>query len=116
MRECLGHLPVPPAAARLREGRASRAVIERAKGVLVRGQGLSDAESFAPLTDLSQRTHRTVRDVAADVLDGAPGLPPAVRRPAPGRDRRGGRGAGPGHRGGRCDPGHQTLNRLRRWR
>ena len=63
-------------------------MIERAKGVLVRGQGLSGAESFALLTDLSQRTHRTVRDVAADVLDGAPGLPPAVRRPAPGRDRR----------------------------
>ena len=66
----------------LREGMASRAVIERAKGVLMRGQGISEAESFALLTDLSQRTHRKVRDVAADVLDGAPGLLPAVRRPA----------------------------------
>ena len=66
----------------LREGMASRAVIERAKGVLMHGQGISEAEAFALLTDLSQRTHRKVRDVAADVLDGAPGLPVVARRPA----------------------------------
>ena len=64
----------------LREGMASRAVIERAKGVLMRGHGVTEAESFELLTDLSQRTHRKVRDVAADLLDGAPGLHVAAPR------------------------------------
>jgi hypothetical protein len=68
----------------LREGMASRAVIERAKGVLMRAQGVSEAESFALLTDLSQRTHRKVRDVAADLLEGAPGVPGTTRHPVPG--------------------------------
>jgi hypothetical protein len=67
--------------AQLREGLASRAVIERAKGVLMHGHGVTEAESFTLLTELSQRTHRKVRDVAADLLDGAPGLPVAARRP-----------------------------------
>ncbi|NEK95663.1 ANTAR domain-containing protein [Modestobacter muralis] len=65
----------------LREGMASRAVIERAKGVIMRGHGVSEAESFALLTDLSQRTHRKVRDVAADLLDGPPDLQLVGSRP-----------------------------------
>ncbi|MFQ1001440.1 ANTAR domain-containing response regulator [Modestobacter sp. SSW1-42] len=65
----------------LREGMASRAVIERAKGVLMRGHGVGEAEAFALLSDLSQRSHRKVRDVAADLLDGASGLPPVAARP-----------------------------------
>jgi hypothetical protein len=69
--------------AQLREGMATRAVIERAKGVLMRGHGVSEAESFTLLTDMSQRTHRKVRDVAADLLEGTPGPPSGTRRPAP---------------------------------
>ena len=59
----------------LREGMASRAVIERAKGILMQGHGISEARSFELLNELSQRRHRKLRDVAADVVDGAPGLP-----------------------------------------
>ena len=65
----------------LREGMASRAVIERAKGVLMRGHGVTEAESFALLTELSQRTHRKLRDVAADLLDGAGDLQVGAPRP-----------------------------------
>jgi hypothetical protein len=76
----------------LREGMASRAVIERAKGVLMRGHGVSEAESFALLTDLSQRTHRKVRDVAADLLVGSPEVQVVAPRSGavpPGRPRDG---------------------------
>jgi hypothetical protein len=72
----------------LREGMASRAVIERAKGVLMHQHGVGEPESFALLTDLSQRTHRKVRDVAADLLEGVSGPAPARAVP-PGRPRDG---------------------------
>jgi hypothetical protein len=58
----------------LREGMASRAVIERAKGILMQGQGLSETAAFDLLNDLSQRYRRKLRDIAADVASGT--LPP----------------------------------------
>ena len=67
--------------AQLREGMASRAVIERAKGLLMRGHGVTEAESFALLTELSQRTHRKLRDVAADLLDGSADVQVGAPRP-----------------------------------
>jgi hypothetical protein len=56
----------------LREGLGSRAVIERAKGILMQAQAISEAESFDLLTGMSQARHRKLRDVAADVVAGVP--------------------------------------------
>jgi len=63
----------------MRQGALSRAVIERAKGILMQGYGLSEAQSFEILNEMSKREHRKVRDIAADVVDGArpTSLPPA---------------------------------------
>lgn len=55
----------------LREGFNSRAVIERAKGILMQGHALSEAQAFDFLNELSQRRHRKLRDVAADVVNGS---------------------------------------------
>ena len=52
----------------LREGMASRAVIERAKGMLMQAHELSESQAFDLLSELSQRRHRKVRDVAAEVV------------------------------------------------
>jgi len=69
----------------LREGMASRAVIERAKGILMQAQGLSEPESFDLLSEISQRQRRKVRDVAADIANGSLTPRLAVVRPsAPG--------------------------------
>jgi hypothetical protein len=57
----------------LREGMNSRAVIERAKGILMQTNDLSESESFDLLNEMSQRRHRKLRDVAADVANGSPG-------------------------------------------
>ena len=54
----------------LREGMSSRAVIERAKGMLMQAHELSESQAFDLLSDLSQRRHRKLRDVAADVVSG----------------------------------------------
>jgi hypothetical protein len=56
----------------LREGMNSRAVIERAKGILMQTNELSESESFELLNEMSQRRHRKLRDVAADVAGGSP--------------------------------------------
>jgi hypothetical protein len=56
----------------LREGMTSRAVIERAKGILMQTHALSESESFDLLNEMSQRRHRKLRDVAADVATGSP--------------------------------------------
>jgi electron transfer flavoprotein alpha subunit len=68
----------------LKEGMISRAVIERAKGILMQADGLTETEAFALLTDLSQRRHRKLRDIAADVVAGtaaAQATGPAEARP-----------------------------------
>jgi hypothetical protein len=56
----------------LREGMTSRAVIERAKGILMQSSALTEAEAFDLLNEMSQRRHRKLRDVAAEVATGAP--------------------------------------------
>jgi len=57
----------------LREGLTSRAVIERAKGVLMQSNGVTADEAFDLLNEMSQRRHRKLRDVAAEVANGVPG-------------------------------------------
>jgi hypothetical protein len=54
----------------LRDGVVSRGIIERAKGILMQGQGISESQSFDLLNELSQRHRRKLRDVAADVASG----------------------------------------------
>lgn len=56
----------------IREGMASRAVIEQAKGVLMSTNGLSESQAFDYLTEMSQRRRRKLRDVAADVVASSP--------------------------------------------
>lgn len=49
----------------------SRAVIERAKGVLIGRDGLSDDEAFDWLRQRSQHTNRKLHDIAIDVVEEA---------------------------------------------
>ena len=52
----------------LREAMRSRAVIEQAKGVLMASRRLGEQQAFDLLVDLSQRSNRKLRDVAAAVV------------------------------------------------
>jgi GAF domain-containing protein len=58
-------------AAQLEQALTSRAVIEQAKGVLMAVHHFTDEEAFAELRHRSQNANRKVRDVAADVVEGA---------------------------------------------
>jgi GAF domain-containing protein len=55
-------------AEQLQEAMRSRAVIDQAKGILMGARRLSSEEAFAVLTDLSMRSNRKLRDVAADLV------------------------------------------------
>jgi hypothetical protein len=68
----------------LRDGMASRAIIERAKGILMHGHGLTEPESFELLTEMSQQQKRKLRDIAAEVTDDAMSNRLAVVRPTQG--------------------------------
>ncbi len=52
----------------LRDALEARKVIERAKGLLMEKDGLSEGEAFARLRGASQQTGRPLRDVAEAVL------------------------------------------------
>jgi response regulator NasT len=52
----------------LRDALEARKVIERAKGVLMEKDGLSEGEAFARLRGASQQTGRPLRDVAEAIL------------------------------------------------
>jgi uncharacterized protein YbgA (DUF1722 family) len=65
----------------LREGLASRAVIERAKGILMHAHGLTEPGSFDLLSEISQRQRRKLGDIAAEVANGTLTPPLAVVRP-----------------------------------
>jgi response regulator NasT len=52
----------------LRDALESRKVIERAKGLLMEKDGLSEAEAFARLRGASQQTGKSMREVADAVL------------------------------------------------
>ena len=53
-----------------------RAVIERAKGILMERHATREAAAFALIRDQARRSNRRVVDVANTVLDGHPLLPP----------------------------------------
>ena len=59
-------------AEQLREALASLVTIERAKGILMQQQGISDTEAWALLEAESRRRNRTVRDVAANLAHAVP--------------------------------------------
>lgn len=52
----------------LRDALEARKLIERAKGLLMEKDGLSEGEAFARLRGASQRTGRPLRDVAEAIL------------------------------------------------
>jgi ANTAR domain len=68
--------------AQLKAAMASRAVIEQAKGMIMRDHRCDAAEAFTLLVDLSTQTNREVHDVAESLTDtaAAPG-PPDGRSP-----------------------------------
>jgi GAF domain-containing protein len=60
----------------LREAMRSRAVIDQAKGIIMGARRCTAQEAFAVLSDLSMRSNRKLRDVAADMVAGT-AAPPA---------------------------------------
>ena len=58
-------------AEQLQAAMQSRAVIEQAKGILMGARRCTPDEAFAILADLSQRSNRKLRDVAAALVDEA---------------------------------------------
>jgi GAF domain-containing protein len=73
-------------AGQLQEALESRAVIERAKGVLMAREGCDAEAAFARLRKVSQDHNRKLRDVARAVVEGArpqPGSDASTRRNGP---------------------------------
>jgi len=62
---------------RLRSALERRAVIERAKGILMERHGIGEAEAFQRLREHARANNRTVVDVSASVLEGHALLPKA---------------------------------------
>lgn len=54
----------------LKEALEGRALIERAKGILMARRGCDEATAFRMLVALSRKQHRKVRAVAADFAEG----------------------------------------------
>ena len=52
----------------LREALETRKVVERAKGVLMQTQGLSEAEAFRKIQRLSMNTRKSMKEIAEAVL------------------------------------------------
>jgi GAF domain-containing protein len=59
-------------AADMRKAMESRAVIEQAKGIIMAGRHCSAEEAFTQLSQVSQRSNRKLRDVAAALVARAP--------------------------------------------
>jgi GAF domain-containing protein len=56
-------------AEQMKQAMATRAVIEQAKGIVMRDRGCSADEAFEALALLSQQTHTKLRDVAQKLVD-----------------------------------------------
>lgn len=67
-------------AQRLQEALRSRAMIDQAVGVIMEREGLSPEEAFRMLRSASQRINVKVRDIAAEIVDGAPRRPRGASR------------------------------------
>jgi response regulator NasT len=52
----------------LREALETRKLVERAKGILMETQGLSEAESFRKIQQISMNTRKPMREVASAIL------------------------------------------------
>jgi ANTAR domain-containing protein len=57
--------------AQLKEAMASRAVIEQAKGMIMRERHCSADEAFTLLVKMSSRSNRKLRDLAQEIVEGA---------------------------------------------
>jgi AmiR/NasT family two-component response regulator len=53
----------------MQQAMASRAVIEQAKGILMRDRGCTPDEAFEVLVTLSQTAHMKLREVASRLVD-----------------------------------------------
>jgi hypothetical protein len=62
----------------LKEALEGRAVIERAKGMLMARHGCDEADAFRMLVDQSRRERRKVRAVAADLIQEIPRQAPSA--------------------------------------
>jgi GAF domain-containing protein len=62
--------------AQMKEAMASRAIIEQAKGMIMRERRCTDEEAFDVLRDTSSRTNRKLRDVAQLIVTEATGAAP----------------------------------------
>ena len=82
----------------LRERLEVRKLLDRAKGLLQAGRGMSEAEAFRWIQKSSMDRRMTMRAVAEEVLQGA--QPPAPK--APDDQNRESQAAGPGVREGRA--------------
>lgn len=52
----------------LKEALETRKLVERAKGILMESQGLSEAESFRKIQQISMNTRKPMREVASAIL------------------------------------------------
>jgi AmiR/NasT family two-component response regulator len=59
-----------------------RAIIERAKGILMERHSISDAEAFAMLRDQSRRANTKLAEIAAAIVDGHRLLPKQLDVPS----------------------------------
>jgi GAF domain-containing protein len=62
-------------AEQMQQAMASRAVIEQAKGILMRDRRCGADDAFDVLVRLSQESHRKLRDVAQRIVDDVTGTP-----------------------------------------
>ncbi|HEV2752610.1 MAG TPA: ANTAR domain-containing protein, partial [Solirubrobacteraceae bacterium] len=60
---------------RLESALERRAVIERAKGILMERHGKDDSAAFGMLREQARRSNRTVVDLSRAIVDGHPLLP-----------------------------------------
>jgi AmiR/NasT family two-component response regulator len=63
-------------AEQMKQAMATRAVIEQAKGIIMRDRSCSADEAFDALVHLSQESHLKLRDVARRLVDHVVGAEP----------------------------------------
>ncbi|GAB6983804.1 ANTAR domain-containing protein [Nocardioides pyridinolyticus] len=64
---------------------ASRATIDQAKGIVMADRALDAEAAWQHLVELSSTSNRKVRDIAAEIVDGAAGRGAATARRPPAR-------------------------------
>lgn len=74
-------------AVNLGEALTSRGVIDMAKGIVMAKEGCGPAEAFDRLRQMSQTSHRKLREVAQDLVDDLPPDPSATENDTPTSDK-----------------------------